>query len=118
MIKKILYVDDDQQIRQLMQMYLAGCGFNVLLAEEGNDALTKLKENTEIELLITDINMPNGMGGVDLVKQIRERNIDIPIIVVSGYLKNSDHIEEFGELISYFEKPVNLKILSEKIKGI
>lgn len=116
-MKQILYVDDDQQIRQLMQMYLKTCGYQVIVAEEGAEAL-KLMESSTVDLLITDINMPNGMGGIDLVKNVKQSKNELPIIVVSGYMKNDELVSEFGNKVCYFEKPVNLQQLTEKINSL
>lgn len=70
MAKCLLVVDDSVTVRQVLQMTLANAGFNVVEAEDGHDALNKLAENS-VDMLITDLNMPN-MDGLELIKQVRQ----------------------------------------------
>ncbi len=70
MAKCILVVDDSETVRQVLQMSLANAGFDVIEAEDGVDALSKLS-GAQVDMLITDLNMPN-MDGLDLIKKIRE----------------------------------------------
>ena len=69
MAKRILVVDDSETVRQVLQMSLANAGFDVVEAEDGVDALSKLS-GTQIDMLITDLNMPN-MDGLELIKKVR-----------------------------------------------
>ena len=69
MAKKILTVDDSKTMRDMVSFTLKGAGFDVVEAEDGVDALAVL-DKTSVDLIITDINMPN-MDGVTLVKRVR-----------------------------------------------
>lgn len=69
MHKTILIVDDSVSIRQVSQLVLTGSGFEVITAEDGRDALTKL-DGKRIHLIISDLNMPN-MDGLTLLKQVK-----------------------------------------------
>jgi len=62
-------VDDSISVRKMVSFTLQQAGYTVLEAEDGNDALNKLK-STNIDLLITDLNMPN-CDGISLIKQLR-----------------------------------------------
>ena len=70
MTKCILIVDDSETVRQVLQMTLTNAGFDVVEAEDGVDALKKLS-GAQIDMLITDLNMPN-MDGLELIKKVRE----------------------------------------------
>ena len=70
MAKCILVVDDSETVRQVLQMTLANAGFHVVEAEDGHDALSKLAHNA-VDMLITDLNMPN-MDGLALIKKVRQ----------------------------------------------
>jgi two-component system chemotaxis response regulator CheY len=70
MAKCILVVDDSETVRQVLQMSLANAGFDVVEAEDGVDALNKLS-GAQVDMLITDLNMPN-MDGLELIKKVRE----------------------------------------------
>ncbi len=109
-MKKILYVEDDESVRELMKLMLSS--YDAKFAEEGNEALQYLDANS-FDLIITDINMPNGMGGIELIKKCNERKIQTPIVVVSGYLNNEETVKSLNTFtnITYLEKPVEFKEL-------
>jgi two-component system chemotaxis response regulator CheY len=68
--KCILIVDDSVTVRQVLQRALGNAGYQVVEAEDGFDALAKLS-GAQIDMLITDLNMPN-MDGLELIKKVRE----------------------------------------------
>jgi len=71
MAKCVLVVDDSETVRQVLQLTLSNAGFDVIEAEDGDDALNKLSSAPMVDMLITDLNMPN-MDGLELIKKIRE----------------------------------------------
>ena len=75
-------------------------------------------DKEEIDLNITDIKMPN-MHGIDLIKNIRNIDANIPIIVCSGYhsMKEDDNMQ-FYNLAAFLEKPLEADILENKIKEL
>lgn len=79
----ILVVDDDAMVREVTAGMLADAGHVVHEAADGAEALEFLVRGGQVDLLITDINMPR-MGGLELVKQTRERWPELPILLVSG----------------------------------
>jgi two-component system NtrC family sensor kinase len=81
---KILVVDDEEVIRDVLSKYLRRHGYSVDTAEDGNAAISKLKENPGYNLLITDLRMP-GMDGLDVLKNIKKNNPYIEVIVLTGY---------------------------------
>ncbi|HXV20443.1 MAG TPA: response regulator [Desulfuromonadales bacterium] len=70
MAKKIMTVDDSPTIRQMLAMALKGAGYEVVEAEHGKDALSKL-ETEQVSMLITDLNMPQ-MNGIELIRSVRQ----------------------------------------------
>ena len=70
MAKTIMIVDDSISIRQVVGIALKGAGYDVLEAEDGRDALSKLK-GQKIHLIISDVNMPN-MNGIEFVKAAKQ----------------------------------------------
>ncbi len=70
MAKCILIVDDSETVRQVLKLALGNAGYQVVEAEDGFDALAKLS-GAQIDMLITDLNMPN-MDGIELIKKVRE----------------------------------------------
>lgn len=81
---KILAVDDSRSMRALLKMTLASSGFDVEEAEDGQAALDWL-ENNEVDLIITDINMPrlDGYGLIETLRSEHRRHVDRPILVLT-----------------------------------
>ena len=69
MTKKVLAVDDSKTMRDMVNFTLSGAGFEVIEAEDGVQALKKLGNST-VDLIITDVNMPN-MDGITLIRELR-----------------------------------------------
>ncbi|WP_319559892.1 response regulator [Marispirochaeta sp.] len=89
MAKKILIVDDSKAIRQSIRFVLEQNEYQVLDAEDGLDALEKLRNET-VDLIITDVNMPN-MNGIELIQELRGKEgfRFVPILVLTTESQNS-----------------------------
>ena len=85
--KRILLVDDNTNLLDALKVFIEEKGYGVTTATAGNAALDIFleKEGTEdpISMVITDLQMPF-MGGVKLVEAVRRRNLEIPILVITG----------------------------------
>jgi CheY-like chemotaxis protein len=103
---KILVVDDDFVIRELIQEILAISGkfLKVEAAEEGNSALDKLNSE-KFDIVLTDINMPNGMGGFELIDKIVEDKLASKIFVFSGNSDNKGKCEGLP-IQAFYKKPI------------
>ncbi len=84
MSKHILIVDDSKTIRNLVSFILKKEGYRVTMAEDGLDGLEKLYAASDIDLVISDINMPN-MDGFTFIRTVREQEVyrNLPIVVLS-----------------------------------
>ena len=84
MAKCVLVVDDSETVRQILQLTLSNAGFDVIEAEDGDDALNKLASASVVDMLITDLNMPN-MDGLELIKKIRadKKHRFTPIVMLT-----------------------------------
>jgi sigma-B regulation protein RsbU (phosphoserine phosphatase) len=80
---RILVVDDDVFVSEMLAEILIGEGYLVETVERGSEALRKLDERPDISLVISDMNMPE-MNGLELIEIIRQRNLDVPIIILTG----------------------------------
>ena len=89
MAKKILAVDDSAIIRQVEESVLKGAGYEVTLAVDGKDGLTKLA-GTTFNLILTDLNMPN-LDGVGFIKQVRASSSHrmVPIVMITTESKDT-----------------------------
>lgn len=101
----ILVLDDDPDMRALMQRHLAGAGYDVRLAESAS-AATQTIEAQRPDLIIADINMPE-VGGVEFVSKLRDnaRSAGIPVIYLTG-------MEQTAELAV---KTVGFPLLSKPV---
>ena len=112
-MKKILVVDDEENIRFLYKEELEEEGFLVELAKSGEEALEKLSLSRP-DLVTLDIKMP-GIGGIEALKRIREFDRDLPIILCSAY---GDYKQDFTTWASdaYVVKSADLTELKTTIR--
>ena len=91
MPKHILIVDDSKTVRNLVAFIMKKEGFKVTTAEDGLDGLEKLYSATEVDLIVSDVNMPR-MDGLTFIKTVREQAAyrDIPIVVLSTEGQDKD----------------------------
>ena|GEM_PF-4481132 len=80
----ILLVEDDPRVSKTLQQMLEGLGHNCTHVSDGGQALTKLEQQTDFDLILTDYQMPV-LNGAELVHRLRERGDDRPVILISGY---------------------------------
>ena len=113
--ESLLVVDDEKALRNLASELLRSKGYRVLLADNGIDALKILEEN-HIDLLISDVVMPN-MDGYKLSAQVREKFPDVKIQLISGYHDNRSRTEE-DEILNatLLNKPFTAKSLYQAVR--
>jgi len=116
----ILIVDDDKPLLDLLAELLRKQGHEVKTAEEGNSALSQMRE-AKFDLVISDIIMP-GKEGIETIREIRELHPDVRVIAMStgGSLGNAQ-ILEYARMIGAHEairKPIELPALIEMIDGM
>ncbi|NLD36373.1 MAG: response regulator [Desulfatiglans sp.] len=96
MSKVIMAVDDSTSIRQMVGFILKDAGFEVIEAVDGQDAVNHLLKNSGIDMIITDLNMPN-MDGIELIKQARAmpKYKYIPIVMLTT--ESQDNKKQAGK---------------------
>ncbi|HVC61087.1 MAG TPA: response regulator [Acetobacteraceae bacterium] len=80
----ILIVDDEPEVRAVVAEFLEEFGYRVLQAEGGAQALARLRGDADVQLLITDIRMPE-MSGIELADLATRQNPRLKVIFISGY---------------------------------
>lgn len=80
---KILIVDDDAFVREMLSSILETCGYTIETAENGLEAINKCIADPGISLIISDVNMPE-MDGIQLIRELRNKDLDVPIIMVTS----------------------------------
>ncbi len=112
---RVLVVDDDElQLRGLAR-HLRAAGFHVEAALDGERAARLFGEQGAFHAIVSDIVMP-GMGGLDLLRRVRERDMDVPVILLTGEPSVETAVEalDYGAL-RYLFKPVDPKALCETV---
>lgn len=117
---RILVIDDEPQARRMLHIFFQRLGYDVLEAEDGVSGLNLLKDNP-VDLIITDILMPN-KEGLETITEIRELNSTVKIIAMSGggRLGNTDYLDiarRFGADAA-FAKPLDLNDLEAAITAL
>ncbi len=107
MSKRILVVEDEHEINELICRELEKAGFEVTSAKDGTEALSQI-EQAKPDILVTDVVMP-GLSGHGLIAELENRSIHLGAIVMSGkQVLNSD-------VFPFFEKPFSIKIMVDFI---
>jgi CheY-like chemotaxis protein len=116
--ERILLVDDEPQVRRYVSNQLASLGYSVVEAEAGAPALEILKsEPDSFDLLFTDLLMPGGMSGFDLVQQAREFLPDLKVLLTTGYAAETDSmIANIKEQI--LKKPYKKQQLAQALRSV
>ncbi len=114
MKKRILIIDDDPNMHRIVELYLRKEPFDVDGVSSGRVALHKLTD-LQYDLIITDIQMP-GMNGVELIKKIKERFPNMPILILSAF-EESQFNGELGEFSDWriIPKPFNQVTLTQAL---
>ncbi len=116
MAKKILVVDDKQELRTLLKSYLTQEGFEVATAADGREALFVAREGKP-DLIILDLMMPE-MGGYDFMRAYN-READTPIIILTAKLEENDKVVglELGA-DDYVTKPFSPRELAARVRAV
>ena len=114
---KILIVDDDKNIRRLMQVVLEREGYDVYVAKDGQEALSII-DSVKINLAIVDIMMPI-MDGYEFTKTLRDGCEDLPILMISAKQLPEDRKKGFlAGIDDYMVKPVDQEELLLHVKAL
>lgn len=117
--KTILVVDDEPLVRMVTVEVLEDLGYNVLEAEDGPSALRLVTACPEIDLLLTDVGLPNGMNGRQLADAIRAPRPDLPVLFVTGYAENAvlnhGHLERGMQVLT---KPFAAEVLARRVREL
>ncbi|MFC1708563.1 response regulator transcription factor [Candidatus Omnitrophota bacterium] len=118
-MKKILIVDDEKDLREILRINLEGKGFECLLAEDGIKALEIVRENRP-DLIVLDLMMPD-LPGEEVCKSIKadKETSSIPIIMLTSKTTDADKV--VGRVIgadSYIFKPYDMHALIENINKL
>ncbi len=116
--KRVLVVDDEASIRDLLAKTLAIAEYDVDTAGDGTAALERMRAFA-YDLLIADLKMP-GMDGLTLIRQAKKLNADLPVIIITGFSTESSAIEAVNlGVAGYLTKPFRVpQVLAAAAKAL
>lgn len=106
---KLMIVDDDPEVRIVVAEFLEDFGYRVLQADGGAQALELLARTPDLQMIITDIRMPD-MSGIELAERATQRRSDLKIILISGYFVSQQMDRRF------LRKPFRMKELEAAVR--
>ena len=115
----ILVVDDESRMRKLIKDFLIQKNYNILEAEDGEKALKVYNENkNKINLILLDVMMPK-LDGWSVLRQIRQENKSLPIVMLTARAEEQDELFGFELGVDeYITKPFSPKILVARVEAI
>ena len=108
-----MVVEDNPLLRELLGTMLSALGCTACEARSGEEAIAMLRQGIQISMLITDIQMPGGMTGIELAEVVREEFSAIKVVLMSGL----DEPLNLPAQISYLPKPFTAKILQSVVQS-
>ncbi|MEE9422674.1 MAG: sigma-54 dependent transcriptional regulator [Gammaproteobacteria bacterium] len=113
--QKILVVDDEPNMRRILELILKELGHSVLIAEDGVKALAIL-EQTSVDLIVTDLKMPN-MDGLQLLQALQQRGETAPVILITAYgtVESAVEVMKLGAF-DYIIRPFELETVELSVK--
>ncbi len=114
-MKKILVVDDEENIRELYRIEFEDMGYAVTLASDGIQALEKMDAD-KFDLVTLDMRMPN-IDGIETLRKMKEKDNALPVIICTAY---EEYKQDFGSWCSdaYVVKSADTSLLRETVKKI
>jgi DNA-binding NtrC family response regulator len=114
---RVLVVEDDPDIRRILQLFLCERDFSVTTAESASVALGTLAE-APVDLILSDVRMP-GMSGIELLHHIRERDPDVQLVLMTAYSSVKDAVEAIqAGATDYIEKPIDFRRLERILEVV
>ena len=118
--QRVLVVDDEASIRELLAKTLALAEYDVDTATDGASALDRLRERQgDYHLMIVDLRMP-GMDGLSLIREVKHINPNLPVIIITGFSTESSAIEAVNlGVAGYLTKPFRVpQVLAAAAKAL
>ncbi len=114
---RILVLDDEKDMAENLSRILIGAGHQPIVCSDSLDAMALIRRERP-DLVVTDLRMP-GLSGMDLLARMREDQISVPVIMITGYATIDAAVEAMRKGASDFlAKPFSLKQLAGKVKEL
>ncbi len=114
-IGRVMVVDDEENIRDVLSNYLTSLGYDVATAIDGEDALKKFKRNS-YDLIISDLLMPT-IDGLELLKKVRDQDREVIFLMITGYPSIETAVEAIKKgAYDYITKPFHMEDVKLRIE--
>ena len=113
----LVLVEDESEVRAMTTEWLRDLGYEVLEAEDGPAALRLFDRSAPVDLLVTDVGLPNGLNGRQVADAARERWPGLPVLFITGYAGSALQAELAPDM-QLLGKPFSLDILANRIAGM
>lgn len=114
-IGRVMVVDDEENIRDVLSNYLTSLGYDVVSANDGEDALNKFKKNS-FDLIISDLLMPT-IDGLELLKKVRDQDREVIFLMITGYPSIETAVEAIKKgAYDYITKPFHMEDVRIRIE--
>ena len=114
----ILLVEDDENVRRSTHEAIELLGYGVIAETNGPDALNRLRDDGDIDILFTDVVMPRGMSGVTLAREARALRPDLRILLASGHPRDAFDLEQDFREFAFLAKPYRLNDLADVLREL
>jgi PAS domain S-box-containing protein len=114
----VLIVEDEPAVLDVATEIFESLGYDVLTAHDAPSAIEVLERDVSIDVLFSDVIMPNGMNGVELSRKAREMRPTIKVLLASGYPMSALPSEGLGEGISFISKPYRWTELADRLRAL
>ncbi|WP_299008211.1 PAS domain-containing sensor histidine kinase [uncultured Caulobacter sp.] len=111
---RVLLVEDDPQVAELIEAMLSDLGHTVVRAGGVEDALSRLETDPAVELVLSDVIMPGGKSGVDLAEHLAASRPGLPVVLCSGYVGGDQGRARAGDW-PFISKPFSLETLAQAL---
>lgn len=115
----VLVVDDEPLVRMLVADVLADLGYSAIEAADGPSAMKILRSNAQLDLLITDVGLPNGMNGRQIADAARELRPALNVLFMTGYAENAvlshGHLDPGMQIVT---KPFEIQVMAQRIRSL
>jgi CheY-like chemotaxis protein len=112
--RTVLVVEDNPAVRQVAISTLYSLEFQVIEAENGDEAAELLKSSKDVSLVLSDVRMPGELSGIDLARLVQRERPEIQVLLTTGYFDGEDTVEGLNLLY----KPYRAADLAEKIRSL
>ncbi|MGV3743004.1 MAG: histidine kinase famiy protein [Burkholderiaceae bacterium] len=115
--RTVMVVDDNDDVRQLVQRFLASLGYRVIAAASGEEALEMVERYGNVDILFTDIIMPGGMNGIQLAGRMQELKPNLPVLYATGYIEEVADQGGSSSEMNILSKPYSHTELANRLRA-